>query len=273
MSGQPPLLLLLGAAGDQAEAAQRVHRDADADAGPDRRRSPRAPAGRPRRAGRRRRTPRGRAGRAAPAWPSMRKTSRGKVSVGLGLGDPRARAPWSARSRTRWIRSVASSVGRTRDAGMVGSFALWALGPHYAAAWPSCHCVTRLWAGDVVTTRLRRRCLVHMPLLGSENVADPRRSRQVAGAQVHAGRDHPRVRGPDRDRRGARPGAAGAAARERRGQLAPHRAAARGLRGAGRVRAVQRRVHVGGSLDWAPRRSLRRSSAAGLSASRTWTCW
>ena len=82
-----------------------------------RRRSPRAPGGRPRRAGRRRRPPRGRAGTSRPAWPSMRKTSRGKVSVASASAE-RGASSLVASSRVRASRSRASSVGSWRRAVM-----------------------------------------------------------------------------------------------------------------------------------------------------------
>ncbi len=107
--GEPALLLLLGAAGDEPEAGQGVHGDADARRSTRPRRSPPAPAGRPRRADRRRRTPRRTAARAPPARRASR-TRRGGTSP-----RPRPRrcggaAPWSrshgragsARRTPRW---------------------------------------------------------------------------------------------------------------------------------------------------------------------------
>ena len=115
--GQPLLLLLLGALGDQPEAGQCVHRDPDADRGPDRadllehlqvdlvgeRR--------------RRRTPRGRAARAGRSCRASGRRRAGRspsASAGGDLGEQLVGAIW----RTRRSRSACSSVARTRRAGM-----------------------------------------------------------------------------------------------------------------------------------------------------------
>ena len=73
---------------------QRVHRDTDGHAHPGRRRSPRRPAGRPRRAGRSRRTPRGGAARAARPRPAVRTPRVGKAR--RSRRRARRRRPWAA---------------------------------------------------------------------------------------------------------------------------------------------------------------------------------
>ena len=117
---QPPPLLLLGAAGGQAEAGQRVHGDADADAGPDR----------------------------ADLLEHLEVDLVGLAAAAVLLGVGQAQQPGlaeraedvagegavasasatrgassrAARSRTSSSRSAASSVGRTRRAlmGLLG---------------------------------------------------------------------------------------------------------------------------------------------------------
>ena len=115
--GQPAAWLLVGAGGEQAEARQRVHADARRRPTPTPRRSPRAPAGRPRTADRHRRTPPGRAATADPARPSVRNTSRGNspdASICATLGA----SSLATMSRVSAIRSEDSSDGIRRVAGM-----------------------------------------------------------------------------------------------------------------------------------------------------------